>query len=174
METKFECTYPLTAEVDDETLRYVLFRRWNAVFSYVCGALFFVLAVAMGVWFYQSAGYVPAKVILLLVLAPLLPLTQVLMYGTARKNRHKQMEEITGGKPVTVTVRVSDAGIEYLSSARTDATTLPFDEIKRTVETKNLLGLMSKSKVMYPMAKSGFTKGTPEELKQFLKEKGIR
>ena len=45
---------------------------------------------------------------------------------------------------------------------------------KRVVETKNLLGLISAGKIMYPMTKDGFTVGTAEECRAFLRSKGIK
>ena len=174
METKFECIYTMTEQINDESLKYLMFRRWNAVFAYICGGLFFLWGVGLGAWAYTLTGSVPRQVWLMMFLALLLPLLQVLMYVMARRQRSAQWKELAGDKPVTVTVRVTDTGLEYLSSARTEPSVLRFEEFKRVVETKNLLGVISAGKIMYPMAKDGFTVGTAEDCRAFLRSKGIK
>ena len=174
METKFECVYTMTEQINDESLKYLMFRRWNAVFAYICGGLFFLWGVGLGAWAYTLTGSVPRQVWLMMLLALLLPLTQVFMYFVTRRQRRAQWKELAGDKPVTVTVRVTDTGLEYLSSARTEPTVLRLNESKRVVKTKNLLGLISAGKNMYPMAKYGFTVGTAEDCRAFLHSKGIK
>ena len=170
----FECRYQMDDRLWDEILRYYYFRRPLSVAIFVLSGLFFALGVGLGVWAYCMIGEVPVQTWEILVLSFVLPLLHIWLYTAARKNRRKQLRELYGDKTIEVTVAVSETEVYHRSSERTEASTVALSEIRRTFATEHTLCLVSRARIMYIMETSGFTKGTAEDCRAFLKSKGIK
>ena len=170
----FECRYQMDDRLWDEILRYYYFRRPLSVAIFVFSGVFFALGVGLGVWAYCLMGEVPVQTWEILVLSFVLPLLHIWLYTVARKNRRKQLRELYGDKTIEVTVAVGETEVYHRSSERAEASTVALSEIRRTFATEHTLCLVSRAKLMYIMETSGFTKGTAEDCKAFLKSKGIK
>ena len=77
------------------------------------------------------------------------------------------------GKPIEVTVSVTDKSIVMTQTTGSEYT-LNFSDVKKTICTKKYICLWSKTNMLYPIKKDGFTTGNYEEFVSFLKNKGIK
>ena len=83
----------------------------------------------------------------------------------------KRDRETFGGEP-EVTVEVTETGIRSSANGQFSAE-VPFDQFRRATETKHLILLTSKARLLYIFHKDGFQKGTTAELRRFLWERKI-
>ena len=83
----------------------------------------------------------------------------------------KRDRETFGGEP-EVTVEVTETGIRGSANGQFSAE-VPFDQFRRATETKHLILLTSKARLLYIFHKDGFQKGTAAELRRFLWERKI-
>ncbi len=77
------------------------------------------------------------------------------------------------GQPPTIVCEVSETGIR-IGSNGLFSQEVPFCEIRHARETKHLILLTSRSRLLYILHKDGFVKGTLPEFNRFLWEKKVR
>jgi hypothetical protein len=83
----------------------------------------------------------------------------------------KRDRELFDGE-ISISTVVTD---QYLESIAPDGTVkLSFDKIKKARQTKNLILLHTKTNLTFIFRKDGFTQGSVDEFKAFIRSKGIK
>ena len=77
------------------------------------------------------------------------------------------------GKPIDVTVTVTDSIIKTSNTVGSEAH-LNYNDVKKAVITKNYIFLLSKTKTAYTFKKNSFTVGNTEQFLNFLAYKAIK
>ena len=170
----FECNFVSDDKLSKEIYVTLILRRPMTILLAVLYAGLAVLCVSKMLWFLNRTGSIPSAVWFALAIAVLIPVYYFVAYRRVLKNRVVQMNELYGDRRPEVTVSVTENTLRYVDTTRVDAIELPLSAIKKVYETKNTLILYSHSKMVFSFNKACFTRGTPEELKRFLKEKGVR
>lgn len=106
-------------------------------------------------------------------LVPAFVLFQSYLYDKNVKTQLRRDNELYCGMPIEVQMIVTG---EYVKAVKANGTSneVSFSNIKRAVQTKNLIFLESEAKLIYVFRKDSFVKGTAEEMISFLKGKGIK
>ena len=76
------------------------------------------------------------------------------------------------GTPPSVVFEVTESGVRVGING-SFSQEVPFGEFRKAKETKHLILLTSKARLLYIFHKEGFSKGTLPEFNRFLGEKGI-
>ena len=112
-------------------------------------------------------------IILRFLIIPLLFLL-LLIYSCRRNARMLQARdlEINNGQPLRIYLVVTQEGIT--SYDPNGSATIPFDRIRRVTQSKNLIFLITKARVIWIFPKATFIRCNPEDFLSFLKTKGLR
>lgn len=164
VETLFENQFTRDAEWAKDYCGYVYFRRPAAIVFSVLAALYLVWGVY---------DLVVNRVINLCIFFPIFWVVMTtLLYRKNSKLTLKRDFEMHGRAIETITtVTNKDIEISQSTGARYR---IRFADIKKVVETKKYIYLWSKTNTFYSMKKDGFSVGNGEELRIFLRNKGIR
>lgn len=165
MEINFENKYVRDKEWAKDILKYTCFKRPIHIVFYIISAICFCLGVYLLVfnaYFNFVYFFVPAFWMFAVFFVYFRNVSLVL----------KRDIELHG-KPIDVTVSVTDTAI-VMSQSTGSEYTLNFGEVKKTICTKKFICLWSKTNMLYPIKKDGFTAGSYEEFVSFLKNKGIK
>jgi hypothetical protein len=76
------------------------------------------------------------------------------------------------GDDLKVTVIVTEDGLQIAGSVGGEIK-IGFDKVKDVIQTKNLILVRSKARLVYILRKDSFSIGTKEAFQSFLKDKGI-
>lgn len=106
-------------------------------------------------------------------LVPAFVLFQSYLYDKNVKTQLRRDNELYGGMTIEVQMIVTG---EYVKMVKINGTEneVSFSNIKRAVQTRNLILLESEAKLVYVFRKDSFVKGSAEEMISFLKGKGIK
>ena len=165
MEPLFENHY-----IRDEAMFREFFRRTQllspaSIIGYLCcGYLLFNFIVAWAV-----LGYF--ELYLLLFAAGLLGFYWLLYRRSIKLTMNRELE-MSSGKPLEQRLVVTEDC--FIGYAPTSSVEIPFDSVKKVLQTRNLILVCTKAKQAFVFPKATFTKGTPEEFLAFLKSKGIK
>ena len=102
-----------------------------------------------------------------------IPLFKIYPYHYYVKFALARDAEMLDGDPARLVVSVAERAI-IIDAPRGDHVEIGYDIIKNAHETKHYLLLKTHSKVIFTVAKDGFTKGSYEELCAILRAKGIK
>ena len=165
MEVLFENSHVRNQELAKEIYRYYYFqRKWLVV----CNALL-LLSFLSNIFISIFAKTYNWSV---LVFVPLFFLFQFYSYFRQVNTMVKRDREVHG-KEISVETIVTNEYIQ--NTASTGATNkLYYDNIRNTVQTKNLILLRSKANLLYVFRKETFTKGDTESFLRFLNDKGVK
>ncbi len=166
MEPKFENTFTSTKKYKKEMYSQIYFKK----------PLMIVMLIFMWVIFFATlfmvittgADHSP----LVLVVVPLYTIFLVFFYFYQVYVSEKRETEMYGG-PLEIVSRVTDECIESSTSTGV-VNRLEYGNVARVLETKNLILLCTKARLLYAFDKNTFTGGTKEEFMEFLKSKGIK
>ncbi len=165
MEILFENSYIRNKELAKEIYRYYYFqRKWLIAFfvfliaGFICNIL---MAIMSGVYRWWVFAFVPIYF-----------LYHFFCYFRQVNTMVKRDKE-THGKEITVETIVTDGFIQNTASTG-GVNKLEYDNIKSSVQTKNLILLRSKANLIYIFRKDTFSKGSKEEFILFLRNKGIQ
>jgi len=75
------------------------------------------------------------------------------------------------GEDLSVVYTIDETGINGVSGAQGNSMAFTYAQMTRVVETENLYVIFLKTHMVIPLAKAGFTKGTPEECKAWIESK---
>jgi len=172
MEHRFEYDYTENEEYSKELLRYLfLTRKHQKILFIAVGVLMLVL---IGTTIYFSAiGSDFQTGFLGIAFCIIYYGVCVLFYFLSLSTLKKRVKEMYGGKYPTDIAYFTDDELHYFTPGRPEIT-VALQSVKRFEQTKNLVLLYTKTRAMFAFHKDGFTKGTAEELKAFLKEKGVK
>ncbi|MBR2715543.1 MAG: YcxB family protein [Ruminococcus sp.] len=81
-------------------------------------------------------------------------------------------EELFGG-PATIKSFVTEDSVRALAPSG-GTNEVAYNNVRRAIQTENLIFLQTKANLLYVFLKDGFTLGTAEEFIAFLKSKGIK
>ena len=165
MQTLFENKVTQNRDMAKEVYRYHCFRRPFIVFLNILIFIDFVFTLYCTITDKFRADIV-------LVLVPVYFLLEILMYFRLVNLMVKRSAEIHGG-PISAEMNVTDEYIEQTASTGGVAK-LEYSNVKKVIQTKNYILLLSKARYYYIFSKTGFTSGTPDEFVAFLKNKGFK
>ena len=117
-------------------------------------------------------GYVERAIMIAVIALTYLALVLVINYKFI-KLASKRKREVNGGTDPEVVCIISEEGIKYSTSSGTNVK-LDFSDIKRAVQTKKYIFLLSKSKLIYALKNDSFTFQKRQNLIEFLRYKGIK
>lgn len=166
MEILFENKYTRDETWAKDIYRYMFFRRPFVIFLYGLFALSSIIVI------YNSIMYRDFSDLWYLAV-PLLWFAMVVF-------AYKKNVEVTlkrdielHGKPIEVTVAVTDEGIAQSQSTGSEYK-LIYCDVKMAVQTKGYIYLWSKTNLLYSFKKGSFSVGKDEDFLAFLVDKGIR
>lgn len=165
-ETLFECRYTWDEKITEEVMRALVLRRPQSVLLFLLVGCMIPASVGAAVWIYRLSGKIDALSCIAVAVSCLLP--AVFLWSLFRAGRSRG--EGTKGD-VEVTLTVTENGIVCRDTSGDAPAVLSFCEISRIYDVKSALVLQMRDNVTYAFVRKGFTKGTPEALKRFLREK---
>lgn len=163
MEPLFINRYVRDETVFRELHFYYRYRRPLMLIIHILLAVDFLYSVIATVFFFPL--WEPIVIVLL---------GEILIYVMYRiqlSSAVKRDRETFGGQP-EVTVEVTETGIRGSANGQFSAE-VPFDQFRRATETKHLIVLTSKARLLYIFHKDSFQQGTVAELRRFLWERKI-
>lgn len=165
MEILFENSYVRDEQMLKEIYKYLFFKRKSMVISYIILFLCFLVNLLMALFDGIFNYYI-------LVFVPLLLAFRFFNYIYQVNIVLKRDAEMHDNE-IAIEVIVTNEFVQNTAS-NGSVSKLEYDKIKRVTQTKNYILLLSKAKLIYIFKKDCFTKGTPENLMVFLKNKGIK
>ncbi len=170
MEPKFENKYTRTPEVMKEFLLHV---SLNRPIGWIILALWVETAIVnVYYWLtFESGEHLFSIVFTFCIATLILPLSVLLILKNA-KIQIRRDRETNGGELVEVSVTVTDDTLTTTTPCA--SATVKWNDIKRVSKTKNLILLVTQTKLCYIFKKDAFTLGTEEEFSAFLRTKGFK
>lgn len=165
MEVLFENRYVRNEAMMKEYLRRSHLCNPIAIAVYIVTAIHLVTELL--IWVRWGFALSPVDLIYLLF-----PVALYVGYRRTLKLILNRDLEVNGGKPVEVLVTVTETGIS--GQTQVDAPEILYSSMKKVRQTRNLIIIYTKSRLALLVPKYGFTKGTAEELLQFLRAKGLK
>ena len=138
---------------------------------------FMVFHIIMGLYLLYSFvislnGYIARAIMIAVIALTYLALFLVINYKII-KIASKRNREMNGGTDPEIVCIVSEEGIKYSTSTGANVQ-LDFSDIKKAVQTKSYIFLLSKSKLIYALKNDSFTFQKRQNLMEFLRYKGIK
>lgn len=165
METLFENTHIRNKELAKEMYGYYYFRRPLLLICY----LMIVLSLVGNIFL---AIYTDRYSLFIFLFAPIYLLLRYFGYRYQVNMMVKRQLEAYG-KEIVFTTTVTCEDIQ-LNVSTGEVTKLKYSNIKKGIQTTNLIILHTKANLGYIFSKNGFTKGTKDDFILFLREKGIK
>ena len=169
MDVLFSNRYTRDKAVAREFYTYYSFRR----------PVFYILLILMTILFLIGLAallFTDSLLWLYMLLLPLWLIWHIVSHFVSIKTLLKRDKEQYGG-PVTVESLVTDKHIQLIQTAggtHNGSSQVEFRSFKKAIQTKNLILLRSKTRLVYIFRKDAFTLGTPEAFLEFLRTKGIK
>lgn len=165
MEILFENNYTRNKEWAKDCHGYICFRRPTMIVFQIICILYFIIGILDSI-FTKSVCW--QYISLALIFYPLI----VFVYIRNVNTEIKRDLEIHG-KAIEVTLAVTEDIIKQSSSTGAELQ-LNYNDIKRVVQTKKYIYLLSKTNTIYSFKKDSFSVGSTNEFLLFLKNKGIK
>lgn len=165
MEVLFENGYVRNKQLAKEIYRYFYFQRVWLIISYILLLLSFIANIL-------SLIFEGTYSLFILIFVPLLFFLRFYSYFRNVKMMVKRDREIHG-KEITVETVVTSEYIQNTVSTGS-VNKLEIGKIKKAVQTKNLILLLSEANLFYIFPKDKFTKGNAEDFIKFLKDNGVK
>lgn len=166
METLFENSYIRDKKHYKELYNYFFFRRPAMIICHIIILIVLITTSVDVILFGWIDNYAFSLVMIFIVIL------RILNYFLQVNSVVKRDREMFDGSP-SVKITVTEEYIEH-TLADSITTQMKFDKIKRGIETKKLIMLRSKANLVYILPKECFSKGNAEELKEFIRGKGIK
>lgn len=166
MDVMFENSYIRTKELFKEIYRFIYFKRPVYIFFDILLGLSFLANIVCLIYGYQFNN-IP------LIIVPLFYSIQFYKYFKAVNVSIKRDNEINPDTPFHVNTIVTK---EFFQSATSTGSVnqLKFSQIKKAIQTKNLILLLSQANIIYILKKDAFTKGNHIEFIHFIETIGIQ
>ncbi|MGN0518033.1 MAG: YcxB family protein [Acutalibacteraceae bacterium] len=172
MEILFENKYTRDEEMVKDIYRYFYFRRPFAIFLNVLFVLYFILGVLYFILDISGLIVTTSTYWFLIAIPPIWYVLLLFRYNINVKTAIQRDLEIHG-KPIEVTVSVTDEVIRYKQSTGSELQ-LNYIAIKKVIQTKKYIYLRSKTNLLYPFKKDSFSIGNEKEFITFLNNKGMK
>ena len=168
METKIESTYVRDEKFAKEYFSYHSYKRPSGIIiTVIC-----ILAIVSGVInVFASNEYLA---IISIVLGIYLLILRVIRVKNFIKLSLARDKESNHGNFVSVHNLVTENSIIVKSSANESGTEFEISCIEKAYRSKNYIYLITKAKLAIVFDINSFSKGTPEELVEFIRQKGIK
>ena len=168
METKIESTYVRDEKFAKEYFSYHSYKRPSGiVITVIC-----ILAIVSGVInVFANNEYLA---IISIVLGIYLLILRVIRVKKSIKISLERDKESNHGSFVTVQNLVTENSIVVKSSLNETGTEYEMSCIEKAYRSKNYIYLITKAKLAIVFDINKFSKGTPEELVEFIRQKGIK
>ncbi len=172
MEILFENQYVRTKEFFKTFYTYLYFKRPRAIVFHVYIVMSVLLILSYLLFSERMRSEYEFGIYLSLM--PILYIVYVCRYYRVRKLSYLRDLEIDNGEPVEASISVTANGIDCIHAKSETATHVDLAKIKKIYNTKHYIYIMTGTKLIYPLKKDGFTKGTTEEFLAFLRGKGFK
>ncbi len=171
MEPKFECKYTRTEKIMQEFFGYSLFLKTSSMIINILLALFFIWGIIQLIVsplpFNEKITFIAAIV----VSAFALLFKIFVCFHNAKKFIRRDME-VNNCVMKDIDLKVYDDQIcQATQSSNVD---LDFNKIKKVIQTKNLILLMTYTELCLVFEKNSFTIGTSDEFLEFIRSKGFK
>lgn len=166
MDIIFENSYTRTKELLKEVYNFYYFKRSIYIILDIVIGLSFLVNVVWLFMGYNVNFYV-------MFLAPLFFVIQFFQYFKSVNTIIKRDYEINKGSLIHVNTIVTEHSLKNTASTGSK-NEVDFSQIKKAVQTKNLILLRSQANLIYILRKDTFTKGTCKEFIEFLNKKGFK
>lgn len=168
MEPKIECTYVRDEKFAKEYFSYHSYKRPSGIIiTVIC-----ILAIVSGVInVFASNEYLA---IISIVLGIYLLILRAIRVKNFIKLSLARDKESNHGNFVSVHNLVTENSIIVKSSSNETGAEYDLSCIEKSYRSKNYIYLITKAKLAIVFDTNNFSKGTPEELIEFLRQKGIK
>ena len=168
METKIESTYVRDEKFAKEFFSYHSYMRPSGIIiTVIC-----ILAIVSGVInVFANNEYLA---IISIVLGIYLLILRVIRVKKSIKISLERDKESNHGSFVSVQNLVTENSIVVKSSSNETGTEYEMSCIKEAYRSKNYIYLITKAKLAIVFDVNNFSKGTPEELIEFMNQRGIK
>ena len=168
METKIEATYVRDEKFAKEYFSYHSYKRPSGIIiTVIC-----ILAIVSGV--INVFAYKEYLAIIAIVLGIYLFVLRVVRVKKSIKISLERDKERNHGNFVSVQNLVTENSIIVKSSTNESGTEIEMSCIEKAYRSKNYIYLITKAKLAIVFDVNNFSKGTPEELIEFMSQKGIK
>jgi hypothetical protein len=164
MDVLFENTYVRDKALAKEFYGYYYLKRKLQVFLQIMLCICFLANLILAILDLPYS-------VLVLITVPAWFLIHFVSYFSGVNAMVKRDREICGDD-LKVTVIVTEDGLQIAGSVGGEIK-IGFDKVKDVIQTKNLILVRSKARLVYILRKDSFSIGTKEALQSFLKDKGI-
>lgn len=165
MDILFENTYVRNKALFKELYAYFYFGRPLMIAFHIL----FALSIPLHVFNYIMYGWDPVHWLVVFLIFYFF--LRIPLYFHQVNTVLKRDRELYDGE-ISISTVVTD---QYLESIAPDGTVkLSFDKIKKARQTKNLILLHTKTNLTVIFRKDGFTQGSVDEFKAFIRSKGIK
>lgn len=163
MEILFKNRHTRTKAVMKEIYRYYFFQRKLFVLSYALLFVEFLYGLYLA---FEYRSY------FLVICIPLLYAFQLFRYFITVNTLLRRDKEISD-KEIEAELVVTDEFVQNTSSTGA-VVKIEYNNVKKAIQTKNLILLVSKASMIYIFRKDSFEVGTKDGFISFLKTKGIK
>ncbi len=173
METLFENKYTKDKTSVREYLNYFYWKKPILLMLNILFALLFVFTI-VSIFLPAIFPYNNDLKALYIVLPLFIWTVNITRYFKALKLSVMRDREINNGNPIDMHYIVSDDKVEVHCESIETKNSVSIFQVKKVVKTKNFIILVTEAKLSFVLKKDSFIKGTPEELIEFLKSKGLK
>ena len=168
METKIEAAYVRDEKFAKEYFSYHSYKRPSGIIiTVIC-----ILGIVSGI--INIFAYKEYLAIIVIVLGIYLFVLRVVRVKKSIKIALERDKESNHGKFVSVQNLVTENSIIVKSSTNESGTEFEMPCIEKAYRSKNYIYLITKAKLAIVFDINNFSKGTPEELVEFISQKGIK
>lgn len=164
MEILFENKYTRTKDLVKKLYNYIYFIRKQSLILNLCMliiiALYFVTYMFTRTHLYLWCNIIGA----------IFMFVKSFTYFLAVNNLVKRDAESNGGKPLEITIKVTEEYIEHATSSGSVGK-LEYSSIKSISKHKDMIFIISKAKLVFMIYNDGFIKGTPDDFVKFVRSK---
>lgn len=166
-DTLFENQYVRDEALVKDLNRYLFFRQPIQIVLYVLTGLLLAVTVIHIILVGWENAVLP------IVFVTVFFSIKCITYHRAVKMQLARDREVNGA-PVEIRECVTEESIQSATTRETAPIVLTYDQIRSVRQTKNLILILTKARLVHVFVKDRFTKGTPEGFLAFLKQKGVR
>lgn len=168
METKIEATYVRDEKFVKEYFSYHLYNRPSGIIvTVIC-----ILAIVIGI--INIFAYKEYLAIISIVLGIYIFVVRAIRVKKSIKTTLERDKESNHGNFVSVQNLVTENSIIVKTSVNESGTEFEISRIRKAYRSKKYIYLITKAKLAIVFDVNNFSKGTPEELVEFIRQKGIK
>ena len=164
MDILFKDRYIRNKQIFKEIYAYYFLKRKPLIFCFSMLLVIFALNIVTAITIQNYSLFIFISV-------PVTFALHFLIYYNQVKTILKRDAEISN-EEIQMEVTVTDERIESVASTGA-VSTLKYENIKKAVQTKNVILLITKARLLYIFKKDGFEIGSADDFISFIESKGI-